>query len=127
MEKIVIIGRIFEKILSQSGFSKADYTRHVSKNDKKGKMRQWTSGIILRYSTVEVPDRWVQELKELVGEESFTKWASGGDKNGLGDTQIKTQITQSEARRIGEKAQQEFMSSVTPDRLKMYASFPYEG
>jgi hypothetical protein len=129
MEKIVITGRIFEKILSKSGFTKADYARHVSKNDKKGKTRQWASGIILKNSTVEVPDRWVQELKELVGEESFTKWAkwaSGGDGNGLGDAPG-ARLTQSEVDRRMEESREEFQEHIIPERAALLDSLPYEG
>lgn len=70
MEKIVITGRIFEKILTNSGFSKADFARHVSKNGNK-RSRQWASHLILLHSSVGMPERWVKELKELVEDKTF--------------------------------------------------------
>jgi hypothetical protein len=130
MEKIVITGRIFEKILSKSGFTKADYARHVSKNDKKGRTRQWASDIILRYSTVEVPDRWVQELKELVGEEAFKRWAQGNKQlsdtapakqNGIKSYSVEEFAEMKKAGRLPQlnrkKAMQQIRSQVKPPKV----------
>lgn len=73
MSKFVITGRVFEKILTKCGFSRAAFARFVSKNDKKQRTRQWASALILKYSSEEMPERWVNELRELIGKEEFEK------------------------------------------------------
>ena len=126
MEKIVITGRIFERILSKSGFSKADFARHVSKNDKKQRTRQWASHLILQYSTVEMPERWVSELKELVGEEAFAKWVKKLSVT-LEDRAEEVRLTSAEIRRIGEAGVEEYLQDITPAEIERYKSFQYEG
>lgn len=126
MEKTVITGRIFERILEKSGFTKSGYARFLSTELKTKRTRQWVSKLILSNPHDEIPARWVNALKEMVGEEAFEKWAQSG--KGLNDTLVDTpKLTPSEARRIGEEAKREFMKGVTPERLKRLQSLPYEG
>lgn len=126
MEKIVITGRKFEQILEKSGFTKADFAQYLSKELSIKRTRQWVSQLILRNPHTEIPARWVNALKEMVGKEEFERWAKS--VKGLNDTLADSpKLTQSEARRIGEEAKREFMKGVTPERLKRLQSLPYEG
>lgn len=127
MSKTVITGRIFEKILTKSGYNRADYARFVSKNDRK-RNRQWASALILKYSREEVPERWVKHLREMIGEEQFGKLVKELAGGGLGDAaSAKPQLTAAETERRLEAVRERFTKAVIPERLELLDSLPYEG
>jgi hypothetical protein len=126
MEKTVITGRIFERILEKSGYTKSGYARFLSTELKTKRTRQWVSKLILSNPHDEIPARWVNALKEMVGEEAFEKW-KGGQSQGLNDRPATVQLTQAETERRLEAVRQRFAKAAIPERLELLDSLPYEG
>lgn len=76
MEKVLITGRIFERILEKSGYTKAAFAHYLSKELSVQRTRAWVSQLIIKNSQEEIPGRWVKALKSMVGEEEFERWAT---------------------------------------------------
>ena len=76
MEDVRVTGRIFERIIEKSGYTKAGFAQFLSSELSIRRSRQWVSQLIITNSQKEIPGRWVKALKKMVGEEDFARWSA---------------------------------------------------